>query len=43
MAQVIDIVGNTPLIALKKLNKNDFDFSKGYFEEDDTWYITRKI
>ena len=27
----------------KKLNKNDFDFSKGYFEEDDTWYITRKI
>jgi hypothetical protein len=27
----------------KKLNNNEFEFNKGYFEEDDTWYITKKI
>ena len=27
----------------KKLNKDEFEFSKGYFEEDENYYITKKI
>jgi len=26
----------------RKLNKGEFEFNKGYFEEDNTWYITKK-
>jgi hypothetical protein len=26
----------------RKLNKDEFDFMKGYLEEDETWYITKK-
>ena len=27
----------------RKLNSNEFEFNKGYSDEDDTWYITKKI
>jgi hypothetical protein len=27
----------------RKLNSSEFEFNKGYSEDDDTWYITKKI
>lgn len=27
----------------RKLDSSEFEFNKGYFEEDSTWYITKKI
>jgi hypothetical protein len=26
----------------RKLNKNEYELNQGYFEEDDTWYVTKK-
>jgi len=27
----------------RKLNSSEFEFNKGYSEDDDTWYITKKV